>query len=213
MCGMGLIGQVKASSRQGATLYSLAVSPSQLDNGSGSSPRRNVVFSRCLRAVLRSVPLLIVLAALTILSGAALAQEEEGLEERAVALDKQLICPVCPGESIHESRATLAKQMRAIVRERLAAGQSEQEILDYFVSVYDKGVLAEPPKEGFTLAIWVVPPLALALGVAAAVVALRTMRRRQAVSTGPASADAAPKELEGYLRMVDEERGGTGDPR
>ena len=118
---------------------------------------------------------------------------------------------MCPGESIYDSQASLAKQMRDILRERLAAGQSEQEILDYFVSVYGQSVLADPPKEGFTLVIWVVPPLALAFGVAAAVAAVRTMRRRQAVPAGPAPAVVAPEELAGYLRLVDQERGGTGD--
>ena len=210
---MGVISEVEGRSRQGAALYPHAVSPTQSNNGSSSSPRWQAGLSPPPRALLLFAPLLVVLASLVIFSGTALAQEGESLEERALALDKQLICPVCPGESLHESQATLAKQMQEILRERLAAGQSEQEILDYFVSVYGKSVLAEPPKEGFTLAIWLVPPLALALGGAAAVAAVRAMRRRQAVPAGPVPADAAPEELEGYLRMVDEERGGTVDPR
>ena len=210
---MGVISKVEGRSRQGAALYPHAVSPSQPNSGSSSGPRRHAGLTPRLRTLLLFAPLLVVLAFVVIFSGTALAQEGESLEERAVALDKQLICPVCPGESVHESQATLAKQMQGILRERLAAGQSEQEILDYFVSVYGKSVLAEPPKEGFTLVIWLVPPLALALGGAAVVAAVRAMRRRQAVLAGPASADAAPEELEGYLRMVDEERGGAGDPR
>ncbi len=69
--------------------------------------------------------------------------EAMALEERTLALDKQLMCPVCPGETIYESQTTLAKQMRAIVRERLAAGRSDQDVFDYYVSVYGASVLSQ----------------------------------------------------------------------
>ncbi len=149
------------------------------------------------------------------------AQEGLELEEEAKALEKKLICPVCPGESLNQSQATLAKQMRAIVRERLAEGESPQEIIDYFVSVYGELVLAEPPKRGFSLAIWLVPPGALAAGAALVVWAVRTLRRPvvEAPGAGAASADnpdmanpdMANPEMEGYLRLVDRELQGTAD--
>ena len=104
------------------------------------------------------------------------------LEATATALDKQIICPVCPGETLNQSQATLAKQMRAIVRERLAAGQSPDEITAYFVSVYGPSVLAQPPTSGVALAVWLVPPVALAIGIAVLVLALRSMRRTNAAA-------------------------------
>ena len=73
------------------------------------------------------------------------------IEARAQALDKQLLCPVCLGETLDQSQAPLAKQMRQILRDRLAVGQSEEEILDYFVSLYSESVLAAPLKSGFNL--------------------------------------------------------------
>ena len=164
------------------------------------------------RVLLVWVVLFFALGILAVFPGIAAAQGEESLEERALALDKQLICPVCPGESIYESRATLAKQMRAVVRDRLGAGESEKEILDYFVSVYGNSVLAEPPKEGFTLAIWLVPPLALVLGVVALALTVRAMRRRQVSLPDAAAGGMTQGELRGYLSMVDEELGGPRKP-
>lgn len=133
------------------------------------------------------------------------------LEAQATQLDKQIMCPVCPSETLNQSQATLAKQMRAIIRQRLAQGQSPQEITDYFVSVYGRSVLAEPPTSGFGLAVWLMPPVALAAGVLALVFILRSMRRRptvlaSAVSQAPPRAEGAG--MAAYLKAVDEELGG-----
>ena len=133
------------------------------------------------------------------------------LEEEAKTLEKKLICPVCPGETLNQSQATLAKQMRAIIRERLAEGESPQEIVDYFVSVYGQLVLAEPPKRGFSLAIWLVPPGALAAGAAMVVWAVRSLRRPAVEAPVVGVAGAAEPEMEGYLRLVDRELQGTAD--
>jgi cytochrome c-type biogenesis protein CcmH len=161
-------------------------------------------------ALLLTLVLLLMLAVQTP-GNVALAQNEQSQEDRARALDKQIICPVCPGETLNQSQATLAKQMRGIIRERLAAGQSESEITAYFVSVYGDSVLAAPPLSGFSLTAWLVPVLGLLAGVAALMVTVRALRRPLA----PASADGGAlaqedrvpdgAELERYLRLVDEE--------
>ncbi len=130
------------------------------------------------------------------------------IEAAATQLDKQIMCPVCPSETLNQSQATLAKQMRLIVRERLAAGQTPQEITAYFVSVYGPSVLAEPPASGVGLAVWIVPPAGLAVGIAVLALALRSMRRPRALGTPGATgqgAKATEPGLERYLLAVDAE--------
>lgn len=128
------------------------------------------------------------------------------LEEQAQDLDKSLICPVCPGETIDQSQAALAKQMRAIVREKLAAGESREQVLEFFVKRYGDGVLAAPPKGGFHLLAWTVPPV-LVLGAAAGLYALLRRMGRQRPRRGEATGggDLEQKELAPYLARVDEE--------
>ncbi len=101
-------------------------------------------------------------------------------ERRAAALNKSIMCPVCPGESIDQSQNALAAQMRAIVDEKLAQGWSEEQIKDFFVERYGPSVLLEPPSAGFGIAAWIVPPLAFALAVASLLLTLRWMRKSSA---------------------------------
>lgn len=85
------------------------------------------------------------------------------LEESYVRVARQLRCPVCQQLSILDSPADLAVEMRAVVRERLAAGESEEQVLAYFVSKYGQWVLLDPPKRGFNLVVWL-GPLVLLVG-------------------------------------------------
>ena len=105
--------------------------------------------------------------------------QEVSLETRAQALDKSLICPVCPGETIDQSQATLADQMQDIVREKLDAGWSDEQVRQYFVDRYGEGILAAPPKSGFNLLVWVVPPFGILGAILALALSVRAMRRGQ----------------------------------
>ncbi|MCE2469900.1 MAG: cytochrome c-type biogenesis protein CcmH [Dehalococcoidia bacterium] len=162
------------------------------------------------RAVLGAAGLLLLLAAAA--APAALAQEAAApdlpaeVEEAGLRLDKQLMCPICPGETLNQSQTALAKQMRAAVRQRLLAGESEQEVKDYFVSVYGESVLAEPPRRGFGLTAWLVPAAVAVAGLGTLVFVLRSMRRSNARQ---AAAPATPPDpaLADYLRAVDAELG------
>jgi len=89
------------------------------------------------------------------------------LEERARALSQGLRCPVCQNESIDESHATLAKDLRIVVRERLVAGDSDAEVVDYIVARYGEFVLLRPDAQGANLILWLAAPalLLVALGV------------------------------------------------
>ncbi len=134
---------------------------------------------------------------------------EPSQEERAQALNKELMCPVCPSETIDQSQVELAKQMRAIVRERLEDGESEQEIKDFFVDRYGDNVLAAPPARGFNIVVWVVAGLVLPIAAISLVLALRVMRRRGETVPAPAQSKADDEKVETYLSRVDEEMSET----
>jgi cytochrome c-type biogenesis protein CcmH len=89
------------------------------------------------------------------------------LEARARAISQELRCLVCQNESIDESNAPLAHDLRLLVRERLVAGDSNQQVLNYIVARYGVFVLLDPPFEPVTWLLWLGPP-ALVLGAGAA---------------------------------------------
>ena len=124
-------------------------------------------------------------------------------EAEAQAIDRMLMCPVCPAENIDQARVEVARQMRQVVRERLAAGATRQEILDYFVDRYGASVLAQPPKSGFNLIAWVFPPALVAAALGALWLVLRAMVSRR--PGAPATEPQINRELEPYLALVDQE--------
>ena len=137
---------------------------------------------------------------------------EPSLEERAQGIDRSLMCPVCPSETVDQSQVPLAKQMRAIIREKLAAGDSRQEILDFFVSRYGEGVLAAPPKSGFNLLVWTMPLVGILAGGVTLTLVLRAMRGRRGPEVPVMEMPPTDGELEPYLSRVEEEmRGMLGD--
>ena len=95
---------------------------------------------------------------------------------------------VCQNQSIDDSEASLAHDLRVLVRDRLKAGDSDSQVLDYLVTRYGEFVLLKPRFELSTLLLWGLPPLALLAGIAGVVVALR---RRRAVATEPEALSAA----------------------
>jgi cytochrome c-type biogenesis protein CcmH len=117
---------------------------------------------------------------------------------RRVAL--QLQCPVCEGQSAADSPSGLAGDMRSVIRSKLAAGASDQQIIDDFVASYGDSILAEPPKRGISLGVWLGPAFGVVLGAALLMFLLRTWRRARAATPLPISSpdlDAA-EELRRY---------------
>ncbi len=106
-------------------------------------------------------------------------------ESRAEAIGRQLRCLVCQNESIEDSGADLARDLRQIVRQRVAAGQSDKQIIDWMVSRYGQFVLLRPGFDGLTLLLWGSPIIALAAGGAAVFL----MRQRDRRSLPPLSDD------------------------
>ena len=99
--------------------------------------------------------------------------DDPALEARAEYIDTQLRCVVCQSQSIAESNAPLAKDLRLLVRERLVAGETDKEVIAYVVERYGDYVLLKPPVQGNTLFLWAFPALALLIGAAGAFVVLR----------------------------------------
>jgi cytochrome c-type biogenesis protein CcmH len=109
--------------------------------------------------------------------------KDPALEARARHLSSELRCMVCQNQSIDDSEASLAKDLRLLVRERLTKGDTDQQVLDFLVARYGAFVLLKPPFELHTLLLWGLPPAALLAGM----IALFLMsRRRKAVALEPA---------------------------
>ena len=89
---------------------------------------------------------------------------DPSLEARARALSAQLRCLVCQNESIDDSDASLAKDIRLLIRERIVKGESNAAIRDFLVSRYGDFILLKPPFKASTLLLWLSTPLTLALG-------------------------------------------------
>jgi len=122
-------------------------------------------------------------------------------EEEALSIDRMLICPVCPAETIDQAQVELSKQMRRIVREMLAEGASREEILDFFVDRYGPQVLAAPPKSGANLLAWILPVVGVLAGLVAVPLIIWSMARRGR----PMAAGGPPMDggLDPYLEAVD----------
>lgn len=87
------------------------------------------------------------------------------LDARTAAVSATLRCPVCQGESIQDSPAELAQQMRAIVRDKLRAGETPDDIRDYFVARYGEWILLEPAMTGLNILLYVFPVLLVVGGL------------------------------------------------
>jgi cytochrome c-type biogenesis protein CcmH len=111
--------------------------------------------------------------------------KDPALEARARALSQTLRCMVCQNESIDESHAPLARDIRILVRERIAAGDTDAAVRDFLVARYGEFVLLEPRFRPATALLWGLPILALL--VALAVVVAAVMRRRRDVASAPLS--------------------------
>jgi cytochrome c-type biogenesis protein CcmH len=156
-------------------------------NGAGWCRRRWAAAGRTAVALGRLCLLLLVLA----VPPAAAVEPDEmladpALEARARSISQELRCLVCQNQSIDESNAALAKDLRLIVRERLRAGDSNAAVLAFVEARYGEFVLLRPKLNAHTLLLWLAPLLLLAA------TAVGVFRRTRASSTAPAKAAAQP---------------------
>ncbi len=112
------------------------------------------------------------------------------LEARARDISQELRCLVCQNQSIDDSAAPLAHDLRVLVRQRLEQGDSNKQVLDFIVARYGDFVLLKPPFQLDTLLLWGLPPAALIAGVIALILAAR---RRRVIETTPPALDEAER--------------------
>ena len=98
-------------------------------------------------------------------------------EADVTAVASQLRCVVCQSLSVADSPSEMAAQMRGIVREHLAAGETPEQVIQFFVDKYGEWILLAPRPRGFTLLVWLVPALAVVAGLAVAVLRVRSWTR------------------------------------
>lgn len=120
------------------------------------------------------------------------------LESRARDLSRELRCMVCQNQSIDDSEAPLARDLRLLVRERLTKGDSDRQVLDFLVSRYGEFVLLRPPFEWKTLLLWGLPPAVLIAGAIA--LSVKSLRRR---TPSPEADPLSPDEERRLSTLVD----------
>ncbi|NJO67788.1 MAG: cytochrome c-type biogenesis protein CcmH [Rhodospirillales bacterium] len=127
------------------------------------------------------------------------------LENRARDISRDLRCVVCQNQSIDDSDADLARDLRVLVRERLVAGDTDREVIDYVVSRYGDFVLLRPPFRPDTYLLWFGPLLVLAMGGTA--IALWIRRRQSAAGTVRAveTAPLTPDEEERLAAVLNDQ--------
>lgn len=116
--------------------------------------------------------------------------QDPALEARAREISEGLRCLVCQNQSIDDSGAPLAKDLRLLVRERLKAGDSNQQIVDFIVARYGEFVLLKPRFETHTLVLWLATPAAF---LAALLIVALAFRRRRAEAQNPVPLSVAEK--------------------
>jgi cytochrome c-type biogenesis protein CcmH len=138
----------------------------------------------------------LVLAGLLLAAASAAPAAAPVNEEAVQEIGAQLRCVVCQSLSVADSPSETANQMRGIIRERLAAGDSPEQVKAYFVEKYGLWILLAPPREGFNLLVWVVPFVALAVGLALVLLLVRRWSRRPT----PAPAAAPDEAMRARIR-------------
>jgi cytochrome c-type biogenesis protein CcmH len=123
--------------------------------------------------------------------------KDPALEARARTLSEELRCMVCQNQSIDDSEAPLAHDLRVLVRQRLEAGDSDKQVLAYLVARYGDFVLLKPPFKPETLLLWVLPPLALIAGLGALIL----MARRRKAAPAPVE-ELTPEEQAKLTTLV-----------
>ncbi|TDK37222.1 cytochrome c-type biogenesis protein CcmH [Rhizobium deserti] len=120
---------------------------------------------------------------------------DPALEQRARAISAQLRCMVCQNQSIDDSNADLARDLRILVRERITNGDTDRQVIDYVVSRYGEFVLLNPRLGAKTIVLWAAPGLLLLIGAGAIIVFIRTRPSQRTVAALSAEEQARIDEL------------------
>lgn len=124
-------------------------------------------------------------------TGAGTARADSVLDARTREIASSLRCPVCQGQSLQDSDAPLAGEMRDLIREKLRGGESAAEVRGYFVSKYGQWILLRPDPQGFVLTVYILPVLGILVGAAAILLAARRWVRAAPVEADGPTASAS----------------------
>ena len=135
---------------------------------------------------------------------------QQTLDQRVYYVGEQLKCPVCQNESVADSSASIAEQMRLVIRQQLQSGQSEQQVLHYFAAHYGNQILLTPPPQGFNLLAWLMPVVMLLIGLGLLTFVARDWRAqgRLQLATRAGQEDSEAQidpELEPYRAQLEQE--------
>jgi cytochrome c-type biogenesis protein CcmH len=136
------------------------------------------------------VTLLVSVLASLLVVGIVAAQGGPVTDDQVNAVAKRLNCPVCENVPLDVCETQACSQWRDLIRQKLAAGEKPEQIINYFQATYGDRVLQEPPRQGFTGLVWILPFVGLVAGVAILAVVLRRMTGQPA----PVKLEAAPSE-------------------
>ena len=144
-------------------------------------------------------------AVLTVVASSFLAfasAQDVQIESRVFDIARKLRCPVCVSESVADSNAQLAQQMRALIQQQLEEGRSEAQIFAYFTNRYGDWIMLEPPRRGIHLVVWILPVVAGLSGVAAVVFLVRRWlaSAREPIVVDQAQLDRVRADLEDGAR-------------
>lgn len=160
---------------------------------------------------MKQVPAFLALMILVLLAGgtSVLAVEPDevldnpALEARARAISAELRCVVCQNQSIDDSDADIARDLRLLVRERLVAGDNDAEVVEYIVARYGDFVLLRPPFQSNTLALWLGPPIMAVVIATLSVLFYQTYQRRRRAGNGPDPLSPADRaELDALVERI-----------
>jgi cytochrome c-type biogenesis protein CcmH len=119
-----------------------------------------------------------------------------------IRVAKQLYCPVCPNTPLDVCETKACQDWRAQIRDQLAQGWTDQQIIDYFVTQYGERVLAEPQRKGFTSLVWFLPLIAVLLGLGIVYEVLKGWRKQKPVLAASAPTSKIPDEI---LKKIERE--------
>jgi len=186
-----------SSSHPIVVVHSYTFNRTMVDQSNCTIAERSLGLTRSYSALSKVIILMIIITFIAVM---ACTTRELSSNDRAFALDRELMCPVCAGQTIDQSNARIATDMRRLLREQIASGDSDKEIKDYFVERYGNAVLSTPPAHGFSLVSWVIA-MSIALGgMVILIFVMRSMRYSRKPDSDMVETEA---DLIRHLRMVD----------
>lgn len=143
--------------------------------------------------------------------------QARSLNQQVNDVAEQLRCPVCQNESVANSSASIAEQMRLVIRQQLQAGQSEQQVLQYFAAHYGNQILLTPPRQGINLLAWLMPIVAMLVGLGLISLVVRDWRTQHVLQLAQSSEQTdedalSDPELEHYRALLEKELEDEDDP-